>query len=199
MILSKQGEIDTGRIRVSGGELRGRWLRVPAGQEIRPTTDKIRQAVFNMLQGEIQGALFLDLCCGTGIMGIEALSRGADRALFVDKNRESRQLVIRNLEGLPISGSVRVVEMDILRFLTTSREVPESGRLIVYFDPPYKDKKLYRQVFSRMDRMNPENLIFFIEHEEPLALEEPAHLRLWKQKRYGSKWISAFTTIPDFW
>ncbi|NOY23862.1 MAG: 16S rRNA (guanine(966)-N(2))-methyltransferase RsmD [Acidobacteria bacterium] len=198
MSLEKQ-EIDTGRIRVSGGEFRGRWVRVPAGLEIRPTTDVIRQAVFNILQGEIQESLFLDLCCGTGIMGIEALSRGADRVLFVDKNRESRQLVTRNLELFPVSGSARVVEMDILRFLSTFKEVPESGRLIMYFDPPYKDKKLYRQVFSRLDRMNPEDLIFFIEHGEPLVIEKALHLRLWKQKRYGSKWISVFTTIPDFW
>jgi len=132
-------------------------------------------------------------------MGIEALSRGADRVLFVDKNRESRQLVTRNLELFPVSGSARVVEMDILRFLSTFKEVPESGRLIMYFDPPYKDKKLYRQVFSRLDRMNPEDLIFFIEHGEPLVIEKALHLRLWKQKRYGSKWISVFTTIPDFW
>ncbi len=132
-------------------------------------------------------------------MGVEALSRGVDRVLFVDRNRESRQLVTRNLESFPVSGSTRVVEMDILRFLSTFREVPESGRLIVYFDPPYKDKKLYRQVFSKLDRMNPENLIFFIEHREPLVIEGALHLRLWKQKRYGSKWISVFTTIPDFW
>ena len=155
--------------------------------------------MFNILQGEIQGALFLDLCCGTGIMGIEALSRGADRALFVDKSRDSRQLVTRNLDLLPVSGSTRVVEKDALRYLAVFKELPDSGRLIIYFDPPYKDKKLYQQVISRIDNLNPENLIFFIEHKEPLTVQEPVHLHLWKQKRYGNKWISAFTTIPDFW
>ena len=174
-------------------------LRVPAGLDIRPTTSKVRQAVFNILQRETAGALFLDLCCGTGIMGIEALSRGAERVLFVDNSPDSRQLVTRNLESLPVSGSVRVVEMDVLRFLTTFTEVPESGRLIIYFDPPYRDNKLYRQVISRLDSFNPENLIFLVEHREPLTIGETVHLRLAKQKRYGSKWISAFTTIPDFW
>jgi len=166
--------------------------------EIRPTTDKLRQAVFNILQGEIQGALFLDLCCGTGIMGIEALSRGADRALFVDKSRESRQLLTQNMESLQVSGT-RFVEKDVLRFLATFNESPESGRLVMYFDPPYKDKRLYRQVVSSIDRMNPDSLILFIEHKVPLDIEDPVHLRLWKQKQYGSTWISAFTTIPDFW
>lgn len=173
---------------------------MPAGLEIRPTTDKTRQAVFNILQNEIRGALFLDLCCGTGIMGIEALSRGADRVLFVDKSRKSRDLVERNLESLPISGSTRITDSDVLRFLSSFNETPISGRLIMYFDPPYEEKKLYHQVILKVDRMNLENLLFFVEHGDPLNIsEELLHLCLWKEKRYGSKWISAFTTIPDFW
>lgn len=192
------GEIETGKIRVSGGEFRGRWLRVPTGLEIRPTTDKVRQAVFNILQGEIQGALFLDLCCGTGIMGIEALSRGADRVLFVDHSRESRQLLTQNIESFQVSGT-RFVEKDVLRFLATFKESPESGRLIIYFDPPYNDKSLYRKTISSIDRKKYSNLILFVEHRDPLEIDEPVHFRLWKKKRYGSTSISAFTTIPDFW
>ena len=175
-------------------------LHVPNGLEIRPTTDKLRQAVFNILQSEIRDSLFLDLCCGTGIMGIEALSRGAARVLFVDKSPESCQTVVRNLETLSFPSSTRVVTKDVLAFLSSFEEMPdESGLLIAYFDPPYKDIKLYRKVISKVDRMNPGKLIFFIEHREPLDIEPPENLKLWKEKRYGSKWITAFTTIRDFW
>jgi len=127
------------------------------------------------------------------------MSRGASRVLFVDKSREACRLVERNTEFLSGSGIIRIIESDVLRFLSTFREKPERGRMIVYFDPPYRDQRLYRQVFSAFDRKKPENLIFFVEHGFPLDVPELLHLHLWKERRYGSKWITAFTTIPDFW
>ncbi len=132
-------------------------------------------------------------------MGVEALSRGASRVLFVDKSRDACRLAEQNIKLLSISATVSIIEKDVLRFLSTFRDKPGAGTLIVYFDPPYREKKLYRQVISAFDKMNPENLIFFVEHNIPLDIPKPIHLRIWKEKRYGSKRITAFTTIPDFW
>ncbi len=175
-------------------------MKVPNGLEIRPTTDKIRQAVFNILQGEVRDSRFLDLCCGTGVMGIEALSRGADSAVFVDNRREVCELVARNLAPLPYADRVQIVEKDVIRFLNAFHGFEGGGqRLIAYFDPPYNDRKLYQRVLSAMDRVNPKNLFLFVEHGGAFNPAPMPNLKKWKEKRYGSKWISAFTTIPEFW
>lgn len=119
------------RLRVSGGELRGRRLAGPRrGDEMRPTTERAREAIFSIL-GDIGGARVLDLFCGTGALAIEALSRGASRATLVDSNPALAQ---RNVEALELSDRAGVVRSDVSRYLDRA---PEASFDLVLCDPPY--------------------------------------------------------------
>jgi 16S rRNA (guanine966-N2)-methyltransferase len=119
-------------MRVVAGELKGRRLATPPGRSgaVRPTADRVREALFAIL-GEIDGAGVLDLYCGTGALGIEALSRGAGRAKLVDTNLS---LARRNVRDLGLESRVTLVRSDALRYLRRSR-----GRFdLIFCDPPYR-------------------------------------------------------------
>jgi len=117
-------------MRVITGSARGRRLKEPEGMDIRPTTDQVKEAVFNIVQFDIEGRRVLDLFAGTGQLGIEALSRGAAECVFVDESRTSLQLVKDNLQLCRLTG--QVVQADSLRYL-------EHGGTfdLVFIDPPY--------------------------------------------------------------
>jgi 16S rRNA (guanine966-N2)-methyltransferase len=117
-------------MRVTGGELRSRRLYVPK-TGIRPTTGRVREALFSML-GSVEGADVLDLFCGSGALGIEALSRGAAAATLVDTRPGA---VRRNIEALELGDRAEVVGGDAARFL---RRAPEAGFDLVLCDPPYR-------------------------------------------------------------
>jgi 16S rRNA (guanine966-N2)-methyltransferase len=119
-------------LRITGGELGGRRIRVPrAARGLRPTTEKVREAVFSIL-GDISGARVLDLFCGTGALGIEALSRGASEATLVDTRPGAAR---SNLEALDLTGRAATVRSDAARFL---RRAGEGSFDLVLCDPPYK-------------------------------------------------------------
>ncbi|MCQ2466456.1 MAG: 16S rRNA (guanine(966)-N(2))-methyltransferase RsmD [Clostridia bacterium] len=126
--------------RVITGEFRGTILAAPKGDATRPTTDKVKEAIFSMIQTRIPDAKMLDLFSGTGQMGIEAISRGAESAVLVDKGGPAIKIIIQNLEKVRIGkGDPRVTVMrkSATQALT---ELGESGRKfdIIYLDPPYK-------------------------------------------------------------
>jgi 16S rRNA (guanine966-N2)-methyltransferase len=121
-----------GELRITGGELGGRRLRVPrGGRDLRPTTEKVREAVFSIL-GDVDGTRVLDLFCGTGALAIEALSRGASDATLVDKRPAGAD---RNLEELGLRDRARTIRSDALRFL---RSADEGSFDLVLCDPPYR-------------------------------------------------------------
>src|SRR3974390_3374891 len=126
-------------MRVVGGRLRGRTLRAPRGDAIRPTADRLREALFNILvhaYGDpLPGARVLDLFAGTGALGIEALSRGAAFALFVDDGAEARALIRENVEALGLGGVTRIFRRDATRLGVAHPNEP-FGR--VFLDPPYR-------------------------------------------------------------
>ena len=117
-------------VRVTGGELRGRRLHVPKSG-VRPTTERVREAIFSIL-GDVSGARVLDLFCGTGALGIEALSRGAVEATLVDAKPAAAR---RNLEALELTGRARTVRSDAARFL---RGAEPGSYELVFCDPPYR-------------------------------------------------------------
>ena len=125
-------------MRVVGGRLRGRNLASPASREIRPTADRLRESVFNILihaYGDpIQGARVLDLFAGTGALGIEAVSRGAAFALFVDNGTEARALLRNNVEALGLGGVTKVFRRDATNLGPAHPVEPFS---IAFLDPPY--------------------------------------------------------------
>ena len=119
-------------MRVVGGSARGRRLRAPAGRSVRPTSDRAREAIFNALQsrGGVEGARVVDLFAGSGALGIEALSRGAASATFVERDRAAAGVVRENLAALGLDG--RVVVADAVAFA-----VREGGFDVAFADPPY--------------------------------------------------------------
>ena len=114
------------------GSARGRKLEQLTGDDVRPTTDRVKEAVFSIIQFDIAGRRFLDLFAGSGQMGIEALSRGASEAVFVDNRRESVEIVKRNLASVKLDHG-RVVQSDSISFLNSNRTEFD----FMFLDPPY--------------------------------------------------------------
>lgn len=118
-------------MRVITGSARGRKLSEPKNMDIRPTTDKVKESIFNIIQFDIEGRRVLDLFAGTGQLGIEALSRGAKSATFVDENNEAIRIVRSNLEHCGLKGEV--VKSNSVSFLD------HCGKFdVIFLDPPYK-------------------------------------------------------------
>jgi 16S rRNA (guanine966-N2)-methyltransferase len=126
-------------MRVVGGRLRGRTLAAPKGDVIRPTSDRTRESLFNILAhaygDPVTGARVLDLFAGTGALGIEALSRGAAFALFIDEGAAARALIRQNIEALGLAAATRVFRRDATR-LGPAHPVAPFG--VVFLDPPYR-------------------------------------------------------------
>src|SRR3954454_13333035 len=125
-------------MRVVGGRLRGRALAAPKSDAIRPTSDRLRETIFNVLahayDDAVDGARIIDLFAGTGAMGIEALSRGAAFCVFVDEGTEARGLIRDNVEALGLGGATRLFRRDATRMGGAGPNPPAS---VVFCDPPY--------------------------------------------------------------
>ncbi|MBI2876361.1 MAG: 16S rRNA (guanine(966)-N(2))-methyltransferase RsmD [Candidatus Tectomicrobia bacterium] len=124
-------------IRVLAGEARGRRLKTPKGQQVRPTSAKCRAALFNVLGERLEGASFLDLFAGIGSVGIEALSRGARRVVFVERHPRVAALLRENLVACQLSGEWQILPRDVLEALTALQAQRERFDLI-FLDPPYE-------------------------------------------------------------
>lgn len=125
-------------MRVISGSVRGRRLKELSGMDTRPTTDKVKESLFNIIQFEIEGRRVLDLFGGTGQLGIETLSRGAAHCTFVDTRRDAVALIRENLRQCGLSENSRVVQGDALSFLASCREKYD----LIFLDPPYQTQLL---------------------------------------------------------
>lgn len=152
-------------MRVVGGIAGGRRLIAPDGLDVRPTTDKVKEAVFNIIQFETEGRRVLDLFAGSGQMGIEALSRGALRAVFVDSSRKSLDAVNKNLNTVGFSDKASVIFGNSADYLKRCRE--KFG--IVILDPPYH-KGLIEEVFEFLPPVLEDGAVVICEtkSDEPL-------------------------------
>jgi 16S rRNA (guanine(966)-N(2))-methyltransferase RsmD len=149
-------------MRIVSGKFRSRRLKgvLPAG--IRPTSDKVRETVFNILGPRIQGVTFLDGCAGTGAIGIEAISRGAAFVYFVEQSRKACQMIRENLKELNVQDGYKIIEMDL------SKALGVIGKIDVGFvDPPYDRDDLYQ---AALNQFNGDLLIF--EHSKRKELPE---------------------------
>ena len=126
-----------GRLRIISGGLRGRRIRVPPGERVRPTTDRVREALFSILGDRLPGARVLDLFSGSGALGLEALSRGASRVAFVESDRGVARVLRANVESLGVSQRCDIVVADVFRTLEQAslRDGPYD---IIFADPPYR-------------------------------------------------------------
>src|SRR4051794_32830822 len=123
-------------MRVIAGELKGQRLVAPRGWKVRPTSDRVREAIFSALGDRVEGALVLDLYCGTGALAIEALSRGAKRAVLVD--RDTRP-ALGNVQRLSLAERAELVRADAGRWLAQVSSGPDAGKFdLVFVDAPYR-------------------------------------------------------------
>jgi 16S rRNA (guanine966-N2)-methyltransferase len=124
-------------MRITGGTYRSRQIEAPKGRETRPTASVVREAVMNSLGPRLQDAMVLDLFCGSGILSLEAVSRGAQGAVLVDVNREAAAVARRNVQALGLEGVCRVYQSDYSRALSLLKR---DGRRfnLGFFDPPYQ-------------------------------------------------------------
>ena len=123
-------------LRILGGAFKGRYLKSPKSSPTRPTQGILRQAVFNICQNEIIHARFLDLFAGSGAMGLEALSRGAPFAIFVEQDRSAARCIRENIEILQVQNRSELLAMDIFAALSTLSK-RKAAFDIIYIDPPY--------------------------------------------------------------
>ena len=133
-------------MRVITGTARGRKLNEPQGMDIRPTTDMVKEAIFNIVQFDVEGRRVLDLFAGTGQLGIEALSRGAKSCTFIDSSRTSAELCRSNLDKCGLNGIVR--QTDALSFLAGCGQFD-----LIFVDPPYMSG-LYDEVLRRINEFD---------------------------------------------
>ncbi len=133
-------------MRVIAGEFRSRVLKTLPGLDVRPTPDRLREALFSILAPGLQGAVFLDAYAGTGSVGIEALSRGASRAVFIEKNRAAMLVIRENLRSLGIEDRAEVA------FGRTAQLVARHKADIVFLDPPYPLEGEYSATLSALGK-----------------------------------------------
>src|SRR5205823_8616726 len=138
-------------MRVIAGKYRSRLLKSLRGAALRPTSDRLRETLFNVLGERVNGSRFLDAFAGTGAVGIEALSRGAAEVIFIENHAPAAALIRRNLQSLEITGGAHVFSLDVLRGLekiARQRHAIDPPFDFVFLDPPYAETKQYERVLS---------------------------------------------------
>lgn len=168
------------------GTAKGRRLKMVPGEGTRPITDRVKEALFNILGSDVIGARFIDLFAGTGGVGIEALSRGAEAATFVDMDRRAVDTIRSNLALTGFGSRAEVVRADALAYLRTGNPVPAD---FIYVAPP-QYKELWSQTVAEIDRkrewLRPDGWVIAQMHPveaKDLTLE---HLEMVDERRYGS-------------
>jgi 16S rRNA (guanine966-N2)-methyltransferase len=172
-------------MRVVAGTHRGRVLKAPKGEQTRPTSDRVREALFSILGESVEAATVLDLFAGSGALGIEALSRGAASAAFVDSAHSATSVITDNLEALGLEGEV--VRMPVLRALACT---PVAARQydLVFIDPPYRlASALGAELSVALEPLlsAAARVVTESDRRDPLTLELPLQL----ERRYGDTLI----------
>jgi RNA methyltransferase, RsmD family len=132
-------------MRIIAGEMRGRQLKAVAGMQTRPTSDKVKGAIFNVLGDKVLDARVLDLFAGTGNLALEALSRGSREAVIVEKNLAAHQVIRENLERTGASHKVKLLLMDAFNYL---RKYPHEIFDLVFLDPPYRQGLVLKSILT---------------------------------------------------
>jgi 16S rRNA (guanine966-N2)-methyltransferase len=174
-------------MRVIAGEHKGRPLKAVPNKLTRPTTDKVKEALFQMIGPYFDGGLGLDLFAGSGNLGIEAISRGLDKVIFVDKQPKAIQTIVENLQTIKIEGKAEVFRTDAFRAVKAAGKRGLEFDLI-FLDPPYR-KISYEQLLETITEHNiiSKNGMIVCEHEANTSLEDQlANFKQIKSDTYGS-------------
>lgn len=183
-------------MRIIAGKFKGHQLMPFKGSQIRPTTDRVKESIFNKLMGQIEGAHVLDLFSGTGNLGIEALSRGAERVVCVENHKGSLNIIRENHKKLGVLGEIEVIPLDVLRFLKAFK-VSDPKFDVVLIDPPFT-KKMAHEVMEQMQKTD------CVRSGGTVVIESSAHERIDSEyygysllacKSYGDKNVSFFEKV----
>ncbi len=185
-------------MRIIAGAHRGRRLFSVKGRAIRPTSDRVRESIFNILADRVSGVNVLDLFAGTGALGIEALSRGADHACFIDNNRQAILAVLKNINMIHLEEKAIILKWDAVDNLNCL--VPgKTNFKLVFMDPPY-GKNMVRPALKNLDRSGclEKNAVIVIEHTSRERLDEKMDSFIQSDRRkYGKTLISFYNYIDQ--
>jgi len=200
-------------MRIISGIYKGRRLKTVPGLEVRPTSDRLRETLFNILTPHIRDSHFLDLCAGSGAIGIEAASRGAGEIVFVDKSRQSCAILQENLTMIGGPDNARIIQRDALAALKQlenalppqiaeqeNAEAERNGKFdIVYLDPPY-DSGIYPDILKQLagGQLIDGDSIVVVEHRTWTRLE-PAYgdLKIYRELKQGSSTLTFFQKASE--
>jgi 16S rRNA (guanine966-N2)-methyltransferase len=200
-------------MRIISGTYKGRRLKTVPGLEVRPTSDRLRETLFNILTPHIRGSRFLDLCAGSGAIGIEAASRGAIEIVFVDKSRQSCAVLQENLTMIGGLDNARIIQRDALVVIkqlenALHRQVEDqenissetSGKFdIVYLDPPY-DSGIYTDILKQLatSQLIDEDSIVVVEHRTWTRLEPTyGDLKVYRELKQGTSSLTFFQKVSE--
>ncbi|GJL65888.1 MAG: methyltransferase [Nitrospirales bacterium] len=186
-------------MRVIAGTQKGRRLKAPVGNRIRPTSARVREALFSILHTQVPGAKVLDLCCGTGTIGLEALSRGASRVVFVDNHLDSMQLLKDNLKRCGNPDNTVAVSGDAWNIVRQPHILQEAPYDIIYVDPPYQHQEIVPLVSKlAAQHLLSDDGILVLEHFwKTIVSQEVDALKQVRQARYGDTILTFFQQIRE--
>ncbi len=185
-------------LRITGGTWRGRHLKAPKGDKTRPTSDMVRQAIFNLLGQTMDGGVVVDVCCGSGAMGLEALSRGADHAILVDRARVAVDTARDNALLLAAQDRVTLLCAEASRALAS---LPPGHAVLALVDPPYALQERHGLLEALVHAVAVDGTVVFETAQEDLLAKLPPGLERVDHRTYGSTGVHilrrvAFTPTP---
>ncbi len=177
------------KVRVISGEARGRSLKAVKGNRTRPTTDKVKESIFNIIGPYFDGGMVLDLYSGSGGLGIEALSRGMEFAVFIDRSKQAFDVIQENVRLCRYEPKSEIYRNDVSRaiFLLAKREMQFN---LIFMDPPYADQQIKKDIQALIKgQLFKDDSLIVIEHDTSISLPDSfeGHLNLWKRNDYHGK------------
>ena len=178
-------------MRIIAGDYKGRKLDTPRDNEIRPTTDKVKEAIFSILMPYTEDGIFVDLFSGTGGLGLEALSRGAKFCYFCDKERSAISIIKRNIEKCDASDRAKIIHGDYMKLI---HELEGDRVDVILMDPPY-ESNLYEKALKEVDLLDllRDEGIIVTEHPKNMVMpERVGRLYLYRERSYGKTVLSMY-------
>jgi RNA methyltransferase, rsmD family len=184
-------------VRVISGSARGLKLNTPGDDRVRPTTDRVKESMFNIVQDWVYDSQVLDLFAGSGALGIEALSRGASQAVFCDNSLDSIKIIKSNIEKARVVDRSQIVSGDFKRCLRDMEAKNQSFDMI-FVDPPYY-KELFEEVLDtiRACKILKKDGIVIVEHDAKKPIGQVEGLEVYKEKKYGITMLTFYCLEDD--
>lgn len=170
-------------MRIISGIRKGKKLKSPKNMDQRPTLDRVKESVFNIIKGEIQEKTVLDLFAGSGNIGIEFISRGAKMVYFIDNDQEAYNLINYNLKDARLEDFAKVIKLDSMKFLKSSNKSFD----LIYIDPPYNKKYLYEKTLKiiSMNKLLKANGKIILEKQNGVKIKNEDLFNIIDSRKYG--------------